>query len=397
MPNIFKKHLFGLLFVVFLLPACSGTRPKATQFDAKKQMGIVQQHFRNALNTYTDLNKFPRSFRANGTLAPTTSDDWTSGFFPASLWYLYEYTKDESWKQAAQKWLVGLEREKNNKGTHDLGFMMYCPYGAAERLSPDPKYKEILVTSARSLATRFNPTVGSIKSWDTNRWKYPVIIDNMMNLGLLFWTTRATGDSTFYKMAVAHANTTMRNHFRPDFSSYHVIGYDPNTGAVVAKQTAQGFADESAWARGQSWGLYGFTETYRNTRNPQYLEQAQKIADFILKNPNLPSDKVPYWDYNAPNIPNEERDASAAAIMASALLELSEYVPSKRDLYVNTAEQILISLSSPAFQAEPGTNGDLVLKHSVGSKPGKSELDVPLVYADYYYIEALLRYIKIKK
>jgi hypothetical protein len=328
-------------------------------------------------------------------LITSGSDWWCSGFYPGTLWYLYEYTKDESLKTEALRSTGLLEKEKNNTGTHDLGFMMGCSYGNANRLSPKSEYKEILLTSARSLSTRFNPKVGCIKSWDSKAGDFLVIIDNMMNLELLFWATKVSGDSSFYKIAVTHANTTLKNHFRNDNSSYHVLNYDAETGAVKERRTAQGAANESAWARGQAWGLYGYTATYRETKDPVYLEQAKKIADFILTNANLPADGVPFWDYNAPGIPNVLRDASAASIMASAFLELNKYVPaSLGDNYVSLAKKILKTLSASTYKAAQGTNGGFILKHGVGHLPAKSEVDVPLTYGDYYFIEALMRYKK---
>jgi hypothetical protein len=309
------------------------------------------------------------------------------------LWYLYEYTKDESLKSEALRSTALLEKEKNNTGTHDLGFMMGCSYGNANRLAPRPGYKEILLTSARSLATRFDPKVGCIRSWNSKAGDFLVIIDNMMNLELLFWATKVSGDSSFYKIAVIHANTTLKNHFRSDNSSYHVLNYDSATGAVKEKKTAQGAANESAWARGQAWGLYGYTATYRETKDPVYLEQAKNIADYLLTNSSLPADGIPYWDFNAPGIPNALRDASAAAILASALLELSKYTEKSRaDNYLRLAKSILKTLSGPTYRATPGTNGGFILKHCVGHLPAKSEVDVPLTYADYYFIEALIRY-----
>lgn len=273
--------------------------------------------------------------------------------------------------------------------------MMYCSFGNAQRLQPKPEYKEILLNSAKSLSTRFNDTVGCIRSWNSKPGDFIVIIDNMMNPELLFQTTRATGDSSYWKIAVKHANTTMNNHFRPDYSSFHVLNYDSATGAVKQKKTAQGFADGSAWARGQAWGLYGYTETYRETRDPKYLQQAQHIADFLLNHPNMPKDYIPYWDFNAPDIPNALRDASAAAIMASALLELSQYTKNKT--YFKAAETILRTLSSPQYKAAPGTNGGFILLHGVGHKPAGTEIDVPLTYGDYYFIEACKRYIELAK
>jgi alpha-L-fucosidase len=319
------------------------------------------------------------------------SRDWTSGFFPGELWFLYEYTGKEEWKKQAQDFTAKIEREKTNAGTHDMGFKVYCSFGQGYRLTKDAHYKDVIIQSAKTLSTRFNPKVGVIRSWDHHKeqWDYPVIIDNMMNLELLFEATKLSGDSSFYRIAVLHANTTMKNHFRPDYSSYHVVDYDTATGGVRKKQTAQGYADESAWARGQAWGLYGYTMCFRETRDRRYLDQAEHIASFILSHPNLPRDIVPYWDFNAPNIPNEPRDASAAAAIASALYELSTYSKNKNE-YRKAANKILESLTN-YYRSPIGENKGFILLHGTGSRPANSEVDVPLVYADYYYLEALLR------
>ena len=247
----------------------------------------------------------PRTVK-EANLVMVSPNDWTSGFFAGNLWYMYDLTKDSFWLQKAQAFTTPLESEKTDSTTHDLGFKMYCSFGNGYRLTQNPRYKEVLIESARTLTTRFNEKIGSIKSWDhqEKRWSFPVIIDNMMNLELLFWAFKETKDSLFYKIAIAHANTTIKNHFRADNSSFHVVDYDPNTGRVIKKNTHQGFSDSSAWSRGQSWGLYGFTMCYRETRKPEYLRQAERIAQFILHHPNLPSDLVPYWDFNAPDIPN---------------------------------------------------------------------------------------------
>jgi uncharacterized protein YyaL (SSP411 family) len=361
-----------------------------SKLDAQKKLDAAKAHLEQRLKNYSDTLHFPRSTRAD-TLVAVPSRDWTSGFYSGNLWYMYEITRDKKWEQAARKWTAGLEKEKYNTKTHDLGFMLYCSFGNGLRLTKDPAYQEILIQGARSLCKRYNPNTGVIKSWDHAKGQYLVIIDNMMNLELLFWATKVTGDSSFYKIAVTHAETTIKNHFRADNSSYHVLKYDTITGEVLSKKTAQGYADESAWARGQAWGLYGYTLTYRETKDKRFLDQAVKIADFFLSHPNMPKDKVPYWDFNAPNIPNEERDASAAAIAASGLLELQGYV-GKEKKYFEAAEAILTSLSSPAYLAPVGSNNDFILMHSTGHKPAKSEIDVPIIYADYYYIEGLLRY-----
>ncbi len=363
---------------------------------------IVEKSLSIAIGQYTEMaevmkNKpelLPRTIDTAGNLLTSPSSSWTSGFFPGSLWYLYEYTGDEKFREYAKEMTSRVEKEKYNKGTHDLGFMLYCSFGNGLRLTGEESYNEVLLTGAKSLITRFRPKVGCIQSWNSRSgWQCPVIIDNMMNLEFLMWAFKKTGDSTYYKICVSHSDTTIKNHFRPDYSSWHVVSYDTVTGKVEAKQTAQGYSDESAWARGQSWGLYGYTVMYRETKLERYLKQANNIADFLINHPNLPEDKIPYWDYNAPNIPDELRDASAGAIMASALIELSGYVDkAMAQKYLEVAEKQIRTLASPEYLAKKGENGHFILKHSVGSLPGKSEVDVPLTYADYYFIEAMLRY-----
>jgi hypothetical protein len=252
----------------------------------------------------------------------------------------------------------------------------------------------VCAIAAESLIKRYKPTVKAIQSWNAlTSAKTPVIIDNMMNLELLNWVSDEWREPKYKAIAIDHANTTMKNHFRSDYSSYHVVDYDPATGKVLEKKTAQGYSNESAWARGQSWGLYGYTMMYRFTTERTYLEQARKIAAFILNHPNLPADGVPYWDFNAPIDKNTLRDASAASIMASALLELAQYTEGdERTRYISMAERILKTLSSKTYLARYRQNGGFLLKHGVGHLPAKSEVDVPLTYGDYYFIEAMIRY-----
>ena len=347
-----------------------------------------------------DTTGIPRSTNKDGSFHGVKPGDWTCGFFPGSLWYTYEFTKDEAWKKDAEKWTNILEKVKNQRNTHDLGFMLFCSFGNGYRLTGNPKYKEVIIQGSNTLIKRFNPKVGCIKSWDrypwSAKWQYPVIIDNMMNLEMLFWATKATGDSVYYNVAKTHALTTLKNHFRKDFSSYHVVNYDSLTGEVITRGTHQGYADESAWARGQGWGLYGYTMCYRETKDKAFLEHAEKIAAYILTHKNMSEDMIPYWDLFAPDIPNSPRDASTAALIASGLLELGEYSPKNKKKYFEAAEKILKSLASDQYTAEPGTNQYFILKHSTGNYPSNSEIDAPLSYADYYYLEALLRYNKIK-
>jgi hypothetical protein len=324
------------------------------------------------------------------------SDWWTTGFFPGSLWYLYEYSGDPLIMEAARARTKALSKEQFNDSDHDLGFKMYCSYGNGLRITNDTSYVPVLINSAKSLVKRFDPKVGCIRSWGDYKNTtdpYLVIVDNMMNLELLFWATKQSGDSSYFKIALAHADTTLANHFRPDGSSYHVVEYDPVSGNVIRKRTHQGYADESAWARGQAWGLYGYVMAYRETGFQRYLDQAKKIADFLLNHPNLPGDMIPYWDFNALEIPNTYRDASAGAIMASALLELSTFTKEEVSKnYFTAGEKILLNLSRDRYRSRPGENQNFLLKHSVGHLKAESEVDVPLSYADYYYIEGLLRY-----
>jgi rhamnogalacturonyl hydrolase YesR len=354
----------------------------------------AQQYALMAESLDAQPDKLPRTLDGEGNLVTSGSNWWCSGFMPGTLWYLYQYTGDGKLLEAAREYTARVEKEKYNRGTHDLGFMLYCSFGNGYRLTGDTAYRSTLLTGAESLASRFNPTVGCIQSWGANeKWQFPVIIDNMMNLEFLFKASKLSGDSRYKNICISHSDKTIANHFRPDYSSWHVVSYDTVTGLPEKKNTHQGFSDESAWARGQAWGLYGFTVVYRETKNPAYLEQAKGIAGFILNHPNLPADGIPYWDFNAPEIPDAKRDASAGAIIASALIELSGYVDAKlAGEYLAAAEKQIRTLSSPEYFAEKGANGNFILKHSVGHLPGNSEVDVPLTYADYYYVEALLRY-----
>ncbi len=358
---------------------------------------IAGKQYEHLLASVKDDPEIPRTF-VDGKVVTVRTKDWTSGFIAGSLWYLYEFSKDPKWLAAAQDYTVRLDSIKDYRGSHDLGFMLGCSYGHGYRLTKNPDYQKVLLQGAASLSTRFNPTVGQIRSWDHGSWNFPVIIDNMMNLEFLMSAARESGESRFKEISISHADNTLKNHFRPDSSSFHVVDYDPTTGEVLAKKTHQGAADDSAWARGQAWALYGYTMMFRETKNAIYLEQAVKIGNFILNHPRLPADKVPYWDFDAPGIPAAPRDASAGAIMSSAFLELSGMTKGEQSAaFLNLARQQLTSLSSPAYLAKPGENGGFILLHSVGHLPKNSEVDVPLNYADYYFIEALIRYQNLSK
>ena len=384
-----------ILSLLILLPFLASGSSIKKQL-VKKDLPFAEQQVQRMIDVMEESGKIlsPRTTK-DGKIRYTSFQDWTSGFFPGSLWYLYKLTGKEEWKKEAEKYTEALDKIQYLTWHHDIGFMIQCSYGNGLRFADKEAYKPVIVQAAKSLSTRFRPGAGIIQSWNVTGgwqakrgWTCPVIIDNMMNLELLFEATALSGDSSFYKIAVSHADQTLKYHFRPDNSSYHVVDYDPETGKVLHRHTAQGYAHESAWARGQAWALYGYTVCYRYTKNKAYLEQAEKIAAYLFSHPRMPEDLVPYWDFDAPNIPNEPRDASAAAIIASALYELNDY---SKNNYRKTADRIMESLSSPAYTAKPGENGNFILMHSVGSIPHGSEIDEPLVYADYYFLEAMKR------
>lgn len=407
------KFKTPVLFLLVALASCGADKPDLVQDNFSFASTQLKQAFveMDAVRSAEPREKqvlrdkqnqgplaSPRNVEADGTLHMVVSRDWTSGFFPGELWYMYEYTKDDFWKEKAREQTALIEREKMNGGTHDMGFKVYCSFGNGYRLTGDAAYKDVLLQAAYTLTTRYKEKVGAIRSWDHSRdkWDCPVIIDNMMNLELLFWAFRTSGDSLFYNVAVNHARTTMKNHFRKDYSSYHVVDYDTITGNVLHKHTHQGYAHESAWSRGQAWGLYGYTMCYRETGLPEFLEQAKHIENYIFSHPNLPEDQIPYWDFNAPEIPSEPRDVSAATVTASALYELSMYDTANRQNYITKANTILENLSRE-YRTAPGKDRGFLLLHSTGSKMHNVEVGVPIVYADYYYLEALLRKQKLEK
>ncbi len=407
-----KVELFFLSLII--IPLFTSCVDKKKDF-IKENVEFATAQTDNMLQSVIAPNgkNYPRTMKEDGSLAVTGMYDWTPGFFPGSLWYLYELTGDKKWEGEAEKWTASLEPLKTFTGHHDLGFMMYCSYGNAERLASRPEYKEILIESANSLSSRFSETTGTIKSWnyrkawnDTVEWFYPVIIDNMMNLEMLFYASKISGDKKYYDLAVKHSETTLKNHFREDFSTYHVVNYDTITGEVLDQATCQGFSDNSTWARGQAWAIYGYTMVYRETKDPKFLNAAVKATDFYLK--NLPEDRIPLWDFNvgedgyapegisyAVEFQEKKKDTSAAAIVCSALFELAEYANNQS--YTESAIKMLYSLASPAYRAALGTNANFLLMHCVGSIPHKSEIDKPLVYADYYFLEALVRYKNMNK
>jgi len=373
---------------VITAAACTGAGKKN---DTGRVFSFAGEQLLKTVNAVDDPSQFPVNTDENGAWKSTGPRGWTSGFFPGCLWLMYEHTREEAWKTRAERWTHGLEEIKDYTGNHDVGFMVFSSYGQGYRLTQNPAYRDVILQAANSLATRYDATVGSILSWNPNdRWTFPVIVDNMMNLELLFWASKNGGSQSLYDLAVRHAETTMKNHVRPDGSTYHVVDYDPSDGSVRGKYTHQGYAEDSCWSRGQAWGIYGFTMTYRETNDARFLETASRLADYFIA--HLPDDYVPYWDFDAPSGPGEPRDSSAASIAASALIELATHVrdAGKAKQYRETAQNILHALASPPYFAE-GSASSAILLHGTASKPHGNAVDASLIYGDYYFLEALLR------
>ena len=358
---------------------------------AAAQMELMDKNLDSAAVSNPGVAIYPRSINKEGALWTSNYKWWCSGFYPGSMWYVYEYTGDEKIKELALEYQAGLEPLRFRKDDHDIGFQLMCSYGNCLRLTEDQTCVPVLIDGANSLASRFDPEVGCTRSWSFGKWSFPVIVDNMMNMELLLKAAELGGSDTLKNVALAHARTTMKNHFRDDKSCFHLVDYNPETGEVVGKQTVQGLADDSAWARGQAWGLYGFTMVYRFCKEQDILDHAIAIAEYLLS--RLPEDGVPFWDYDSAEIPNDVRDASATAIMASGLIELSQYVDAeKAERYLATVEKMLRTLASEEYLCAEGEDYGFLLKHSTGNKNTDSEVDVPLTYADYYFLEALIRW-----
>ena len=432
-----KTKLFSLLLLAATAIGCANRKDiiQENVEHAKAQLAYLIE-----ASEAGDTLQIPSSYK-NGEIEFVPTDDWVSGFFAGTLWYMYELTGDEYYAEKAQKHTEILHDIQFLKWHHDVGFMVYDSYGNGLRLKNIPGYDTVLVNTAKSLATRFRPAAGIIQSWNTHNpeqwqahkgWDCPVIIDNMMNLELFFKVSEMTGDDTYKNIAISHADKTMENHFRDDFSTYHVVDYNDETGEVRRKCTAQGIADESRWARGQAWAIYGYTVAYRFTKDAKYLKQAEDIANYLLvEEDNMPENLVPLWDFDVAEFASDGeemvhlfsqwvnifedpeiteyykslRDVSSAAIIASALYELNWYTKNK--IYKEKADKMIESLSKEPYRAEVGTNGGFIFKHSVGSlphshvkrltNPNAGNIDVPLNYADYYFLEALIRKGRVEK
>jgi unsaturated chondroitin disaccharide hydrolase len=398
MNNVIK-FLFAFIMIstvaVFAVGCSSSKNVVLNESRINHIINFASSQLIKTTESYGDSILFPRSTGDDGNWKTVPPRDWTSGFFPGCLWYVSDLKHDSRFQKLAERWTTGLTDQQYLTQTHDVGFIIFNSFGKGYEFTNNESYKPIILQAARSLMTRYNPKVGCIKSWDGRKWGYPVIIDNMMNLELLLWSSRNGGTQEMHDAAVSHARQTAKNHFRSDGSTYHVVDYDTLTGKVIVKETHQGFANESVWARGQAWAIYGFTMAFRYTQEPEFLEAAIKSANWFID--HLPVDHVPYWDFLSPNIPNDEKDVSAAAIAGSALLELKDYTSdsTQKSKFEESAFEILNALCSSNYLSE-GTKSFGILNHAVGNHPKDSEIDVSLIYADYYFLEALSRFTGIK-
>ena len=394
-------NLKNIILICCMCVNFSCSKNENIQLLLKDNVEFASKQFDLRIGEIEKRNKLinPVTLDRQGNLISCEYSDWRSGFFPGSLWYLYELSNNSKYLDWAKRYTNEIIEAKDITWSHDVGFIIGCSFGNGYRLEKDSLYKSVIIDAAKSLITRFKPQIGVLQSWDVSNgwqskrgWECPVIIDNMMNLELLFLASKLSGDSIYYNIAVSHANRTLVDFFRSDGSCYHVVDYSLKDGSVRKKQTAQGYNNESIWSRGHAWAIYGYVACFRETRDSKYLTQAIKTFNMLKSHPDLPFDCIPYWDMSTPDIPNTPRDVSAAACIASALYELASFDCIKEsNYYVNYADSIMRSLSSDAYRAKVGTNAYFLLLHSVGSVPHGAEIDVPLNYADYYFLEAIQR------
>ncbi|MGQ0506166.1 MAG: glycoside hydrolase family 88 protein [Myxococcaceae bacterium] len=358
------------------------TPPARAVVDRTAVIEVAKRQLQRTVTLLPDVNHSPKATLSNGTWTTVSNTEpigWTQGFFPGSLWKIYDATRDPAWRDLADQWTRPLEVQKTNTQTHDLGFKLFIPFEQAYRLTGNDYYRQVLLTAAASLVTRYNATAGMISTGDWNpSWKLPLVIDTMMNLELLLWASENGGAPEWKDLALQHALTTLRDAVRDDGGTFHVVDYEPGTGAVRLKQTFQGYADGSTWSRGQAWAIYGFYAVYKYTQDPRMLAAANRVTDYYLA--RLPANGVPNWDFDAPHaLP----DSSAAAAVASVLLDRPEHK--------DRALQMLETLAAPPFLASPSGTQPSILMHAVGHLPANQEIDVGLVYGDYYFVEALVK------
>jgi len=368
---------------------------------------VSYEHLEASVLEVKDSTRFPSYAPHNLQWSYFNSGGWTSGFYPGCLWLAYELSGRNEFKTWAKRWTAGLEKEAENTGTHDLGFMFGCSFGnGIKNVSPDEAvtYKETLVMAAITLDKRYSPKVGMLRCyWDEPPFSqdttlFPVVVDIMMNLELLFWGTEHGAPASLKEHAISHALNTYRDFVRPDGSSYHVVRYNKDSGTIFNKGQLQGQNENSTWTRGHAWFIYGMTVCYRYTKDETFLTKACLLADYFLK--RLTPDNVSAWDFDSKPEYKDTKDASATAIVSSALFELSTYVkdPTRKEKYLDKATAMLAALCSKKYLAE-GEKTNALLLHSTQylTQPGNQNTDKPAIFADYYFLEAIKRYLIVQK
>lgn len=394
----------SMCLVVLVLLSCNSTKKNESKgeledFNPQITLDLNALKTREVLKSLSSYDSFPRNIEKNQKdWGLVGVKDWCSGFWPGVLWYAYEASVDEEIKKEAERFTNPIKTIAYNVAeNHDIGFMVNCSFGNAYRITGNNEYKKVLLAAADTLATLYNPKVGTILSWpsEVHKFRHNSIIDNMMNLELLFWASKNGENKSLYNIAKSHADQTMKYIVRKDNAVYHVGSFNEETGEFLKGYTHQGYADESMWARGQTWGIYGFSVAYRETGDKAFLDTAIRLSDHYIK--RLPKDRIPFWDFDDPKIPNSPRDASAAAVAACGMLELSQLVKDEalETKYYEAAKSYIEELSSDNYLS--GNTNQALLLHSTGHYPKNSEIDVPIVYADYYFMEALLRLKKINE
>ncbi|HMK39399.1 MAG TPA: hypothetical protein VK569_08665 [Bacteroidota bacterium] len=397
------------VFLLFLIPVCAHEASAAGLPDSLVQnaLRVSYAHLEASVREVRDSTRFPSYAPHDLRWTYFPAGGWTSGFYPGCLWLAYELSGKREFKEWAKRWTAGLAGEASNTGTHDLGFMFCCSFGNGIRnvsQSEAGAYRDILLRAAITLDRRFNPDVGLLRCyWDEPPFSqdttlYPVVVDIMMNLELLFWGADHGAPASLKEHAVRHAQNTYRDFVRPDGSSYHVVRYNRYSGAIVNRGQIQGQSDSSTWTRGHAWFTYGMTVCYRYTKDEGFLEKACALADYFIR--RLTPDNVSAWDFDSLPEFRKTKDASATAIVSSALFELSTYVKdsTRRNLYRRKATAMLSALCSKDYLAE-GKETSAILLHSTQylTQPGNQNTDKPAIFADYYFLEAIKRYLALEK
>jgi len=405
-PRVSRNAGAGVLLFLVMVAARGTCRAQLTDSLVQHALGVSYRHLESSVIEVKDSTRFPSYAPHDLRWSYFPSGGWTSGFYPGCLWLAYELSGRGEFRDWAKKWTGGLEKEADNTGTHDLGFMFGCSYGNGIRnVSPGEAlaYKRILLNAAATLDKRYSPTPGMLRcDWDEPPFSqdttlYPVIVDIMMNLELLFWGAENGASASLREHAVLHAQKTYRDLVRPDGSTYHIVRYKKDSGTIFNKGQLQGQNEHSTWTRGHAWCTYGMIVCYRYTRDETFLAHACVLADYFLK--RLTPDNVSVWDFDSSPEFSNVKDASATAITASALFELSTYVRDRkqRDHYRGKAEAMLAALCSKDYLAE-GEPTNVLLLHSTQylTQPGNQNTDKPAIFADYYFLEAIKRYLTLR-